>query len=90
VDLLTLLFRLPFMPLRGFLQLAQMLQEQAEQELHDPAAVKRQLEDVEEARASGRLSDDEVSQVEYQAVGRLIQQQPPGGAPTNVRAGGKE
>jgi Gas vesicle protein G len=89
VDLLTLLFRLPFMPLRGFIRLAQVLQEQAEQELHDPSAVERQLRDAEEARDAGRLSDDEVSQVEYEAVGRLIQQQP-GGAPTGKRSSGEE
>jgi hypothetical protein len=88
VDLLTLLFRLPILPLRGFIRLAEILQEQAEQEMHDPSAVKRQLEEVEEAKAAGRLTDDEVSQVEYEAVGRLVQQ--PGGSPNGTRPGGKE
>jgi Gas vesicle protein G len=89
VDLLTLLFRLPLLPLREFIRLGQLLQEQAEQELHDPSAVQRQLQEVEEARNTGQLSEDEVSQVEYEAVGRLIQQQP-GGAPTGRRPSGKE
>lgn len=85
MDLLTLLFRLPFMPLRDVIRLAQILQEQAEQELYDPASVQRQLQDLEEASEAGRLSDEEVSQMESEAVGRLVQQQPTGG-----RAGGRE
>jgi hypothetical protein len=77
VDLLTLLVRWPFLPLRGFLRLAQMLADQAEQEFCDPSAVRRQLEEVAEARDAGLLTDSELSEVEYQAVGRLISQQPP-------------
>jgi hypothetical protein len=69
---LTLLFRLPLMPLRGVIQLGEVLREQAERELHDPASVRRQLEEAEKARASGQASDEEVAQVEQQAIDRLI------------------
>jgi hypothetical protein len=72
MDLLTLLFRLPLMPLRGFVQLAGILHEQAERELHDPASVRRQLEEADQARVSGEMSDQDVAQVEGQAVGRLL------------------
>ncbi len=78
MDLLTLLFRLPFMPLRGFIRLGEMLQDQAEQELHDPAVARRQLEEAELARESGELSDEDVARIEGQAVDRL--RSPPGGA----------
>lgn len=71
MDLLTLLFRLPFMPLRGVIRLGEVIQDQAERELHDPAAVRRQLEEAQQARASGDLSDEDVAWVERQAVGRL-------------------
>jgi hypothetical protein len=50
MDLLTLLFRLPLMPLRGFVQLAE----------------------AEEARVFGEMSDQDVADVEGQAVGRLV------------------
>jgi hypothetical protein len=89
MDLLTLLFRLPFLPLRGFIRLAQILQEQAEQELYSPAAVKRQLEEIEEAQHAGRLSGEKVEELEYQAVGRLVEQQP-GGAVTGAPRGREE
>lgn len=84
MDLFTLLFRLPLMPLRGFIQLAEILHDQAERELRDPASVRRQLEEAEEARVSGEMSDREVSHVEGQAVGRLLSS--PGTARTSARA----
>ena len=72
MDLLTLLFRLPLMPLRGFVQLAGILHEQAERELRDPASVRRQLEEADHAGDSGEMSDQDVAHVEGQAVGRLL------------------
>lgn len=72
MNLLTLLFRLPLMPLRGFMQLAEMLHDQAEQELRDPAAVRRQLEETEQARVAGEMSDTDVAHVEGEAMGRLL------------------
>jgi hypothetical protein len=72
MDLLTLPFRLPLMPLRGFVRLAEILQEQAERELRDPASVRRQLEEAQEAHISGEMSDADLADVEEQAVGRLL------------------
>jgi hypothetical protein len=60
------------MPLRGFVQLGQILHEQAEQELRNPASVRRQIEEAQEARVSGVMSDEDVAQVEGEAVGRLL------------------
>jgi hypothetical protein len=72
MDLLTLLLRLPFLPLQGLIQLGQLVGEQAEREVHDPAAVRRQLEEAEEARASGAVSDQDVARMQREAVGRLV------------------
>jgi len=85
MDLLTLLFRLPLMPLRGFVQLAEILHDQAERELHDPASVRRQLEDAQQARVSGEMSDRDLAHVEGQAVGRMLSQ--PASAPAKTRRG---
>lgn len=74
MNLLTLLFRLPLMPLRGFVQLAEILHDQAERELRDPASVRRQLEDAQQAQVSGEMSDRDLAHVEGQAVGRLLSQ----------------
>lgn len=77
MDLLTLLFRLPFLPVKGLVRLGELIQQQAEQELHDPAMVRRQLEEAEEARVSGEVSDPDLARVESEAVGRLIGTTPP-------------
>jgi hypothetical protein len=68
----TLLFRLPLMPLRGVIQLGGALQEQAEQELRNPASVRRQLEQAEQAHAAEEISDEELARVQAQAVDRML------------------
>jgi hypothetical protein len=73
MDPLTLLFRLPFLPVQGVIQLGQIIEEQAERELHDPASVRRQLEEAEQAQRAGEMSDEDVARAEAQAIGRLIQ-----------------
>ena len=72
MELLTLLFRLPLMPLRSFVRLGEVLQEQAERELRDPASVRRQLEEAQKAHESGEISEDDLTDVEGQAVDRLL------------------
>ena len=72
MDLLTLLFRLPLMPLRSFVRLAEILHEQAERELRDPASVRRQLEEAQRAHESGEMSEADLADVEGQAVDRLL------------------
>ena len=67
-----MLFKLPVMPLRGFIQLAEILHDQAERELRNPASVRRQLEEAEQAQVSGEISDDDLAHVEGVAIGRLL------------------
>ena len=72
MNLFTLLFRLPLMPLRGFVWLGETLRDEAERELYDPAAVRRELEDAEAEARAGDLSEDELSRVQEDATARLI------------------
>lgn len=71
MGLLTLPLRLPLLPLTGVIRLAEIIRDQAEQELHDPARVRRQLEEIEEAEASGELSAEEAARAKEEAV-RLL------------------
>jgi hypothetical protein len=73
MGLLMLLFRLPLLPVQGVIRLGQLIEEQAEQELHDPASVRRQLEEAEQAQSTGEMSNEDVARAEAEAVGRLIQ-----------------
>jgi chorismate mutase len=66
-----LLIRLPFLPLRGLVSLAELIRDQAERELRDPAAVRRVLEEAEEARNAGAISESEVARIEREAMNRL-------------------
>ena len=49
----------PLAPVRGVIALAEVIQRQAEQELHNPATTRRQLEELEEAREQGEISAEE-------------------------------
>jgi Gas vesicle protein G len=71
MGLLTLPFRLPFLPIKGFVSIAELIRDETEQQLHSPAGVRRELEEAEEARISGVISDDEVSRIESKAMSRL-------------------
>jgi len=73
----TLLFRLPLMPLSKVVQLGEVLHDHAEQQLRDPASVRRQLEQAEQAHAAGEISEEELARVQAQAIDRLLP------APTN-------
>jgi glutamyl-tRNA reductase len=68
----TLLFRLPLLALRGVVQLGEVLYDHAEQQLRDPASVRRQLEQAEQAHAAGEISEEELARVQAQAVNRLL------------------
>jgi len=72
MDLLTLLFRLPLLPLSSFIRLGEVIQEQVEREMRDPASVRRQLEQAQKAHESGEMSDNDLADVEGQAVDRLL------------------
>jgi hypothetical protein len=72
VNPFTLLFRLPLMALRGVVQLGEVLHDHAEQQLRDPASVRRQLEQAEQAHAAGETSEEDLARVQAEAVDRLL------------------
>lgn len=73
MGLLTGLLTLPLAPVRGTIWVAEQVLEEAERKYYDPAAIRRQLEDVEELRASGAISDEEAEQMEDELVERLME-----------------
>ena len=70
MDLVTLPFRLPFLPIQGLVRLAGLIQEEAEGEYRDPAAVRRQLEDAGEAYQRGEISSERMYQAQVEAINR--------------------
>jgi|1186.fasta_scaffold1235715_2 hypothetical protein len=71
MGLLTLPFKLPLLPVRGFIRLGELIQEETERQLHDPARIRRELEEAQWQRAAGKISDEELSRAQHEAVARL-------------------
>ena len=59
---------LPLAPVRGVIWLGEVIQRQVDQEMHNPARTRRQLEELEEARERGEISADEEKQVQKQIL----------------------
>ncbi|GGP05818.1 gas vesicle protein GvpG [Nonomuraea glycinis] len=59
MNLFTLLFGWPLLPLQGVLRLGELIQEQAERQMRDPMVVRRQLEELEQAADAGLISEEE-------------------------------
>ena len=72
MGLVTGLLGLPLMPIRGVVWLGKQILSEAEGQLHDPARIRAQLEQVDEARRRGELSDDECAEIENELLERLL------------------
>jgi hypothetical protein len=75
MNLLTFLFRLPLLPVRSFVQLATLIQEETEREMANPAKIRRELEHADRARASGEISDEQADQFQQAAFAEFAQAQ---------------
>ena len=72
MGLVTGLLGLPLAPVRGVIWLAEQVLEQAEEQFYDPARIRAQLEQVDEARRSGELSEEECVEIENELLQRLM------------------
>ena len=71
MGLVTGLLGLPLMPIRGVAWLGEQILAEAEGQLYDPARIRAQLEQVDEARRRGELSDEECAGIENELLERL-------------------
>ena len=72
MELLTLLFRLPFLTVTGTIRLAELIEEQAESEYHDPARIRHELEEAQRQRDAGEITDDELAQIEDELTSIMV------------------
>jgi len=77
MGLLTLPFRLPILPLKGFIRLGELIAEQTEREVRDPARVRRELEEAQWQHARGAISEEDVSRIQQKAISSLVTPQTP-------------
>ena len=73
MGLLTLPFRLPFLPVQAIVRLAETIQEEAERTYYDPATIRRELAEIERARAASEISEEDAAQLQNEVVARLTQ-----------------
>jgi hypothetical protein len=71
MSLVTVPLKLPLLPLHAIVRLAENIQDEAERTLADPATIRRELEQVEQARAAGEVSDEEAAELEKEALARF-------------------
>jgi gas vesicle protein GvpG len=88
MGLLTLPLRLPFLPVTGVIRLAELIGNEAERQLHDPARIRRELEEAQRRRDAGEISDEELARFEEQATSLLVS--PTMTAPTEPDVDGRQ
>jgi cytochrome c-type biogenesis protein CcmH/NrfG len=71
MGLFSILFTWPLAPVRGVVRLGELIQDEVERELYDPAVLRRRLEEIEEARDAGRLTEQEASQATADILARM-------------------
>ena len=71
MGLMSFIVTLPLAPVRGVISLAELIQRQVEEELHNPASARRALEELEDARASGEISAEEEEQAQQAILDRM-------------------
>lgn len=80
MGLLTLLPKLPFVPLMEVIRVAEIIRDETERQYYNPSNIRRELEEAERQYASGGISEDQMSRIEYAATSRLFP-----GVPANQR-----
>ena len=75
MGLLTFLFRLPWLPVQGFVKLASVIKEEADRQMASPATIRRELEQAERAQAAGEMSDEQAAEFQDAALAQFTQAQ---------------
>jgi hypothetical protein len=73
VGLIGALVKLPLAPVTGTVWIAERIQEQAEAEYYDEAAIQEQLREVDEARRAGTIDEAEAAAAEDALLERLME-----------------
>ena len=72
MGLISGLLTLPLAPVRGVVWVAERIQEQAEDELYDEFAIRAGLLELDAARQTGELDEQEIAEAEDALIERLM------------------
>lgn len=73
MGLVSGLLTLPLAPVRGTVWIAERVEEQAEAELYDESAIRNGLLELEAARETGALAEQELAEAEDALLERLME-----------------
>jgi hypothetical protein len=71
VGLISGLLTLPLAPVRGTVWVAEQVRREAERQYYDPGLIRRRLEEVDDARRAGELTEEEAAELEEQLLARM-------------------
>ncbi|MER7454255.1 gas vesicle protein GvpG [Nocardia beijingensis] len=71
----TSILSLPLAPVRGVIWLGELIQDQVDQKMHDPALMRRELEEIDAAAAAGQMSEEERRQAQQAVLDRMTGRQ---------------
>ncbi|MFC0008059.1 gas vesicle protein GvpG [Micromonospora siamensis] len=88
MDILWGLLTFPYAPVRGLTSVLKVIAREAEAKQHDPANVRRELEELDRAAAAGDITTAERDAGQQQVLDRLTGTAGSSGAPAGGRATG--
>jgi cytochrome c-type biogenesis protein CcmH/NrfG len=83
MGIFSTIFGLPLAPMRGVIALGEVIARQVDQELHNPAVTRRQLEELEQARERGEISAEEESEAQEEILQTRLHTEPSAPTPEN-------
>jgi uncharacterized membrane protein len=81
MGILSPLIKLPLTPVQGVIKLAEVLEDEAERQLRDPARIRRELEEAQRRYEAGEISDEEFTQIQDQLTSTLVTKAGPPSVP---------
>jgi hypothetical protein len=81
MGLVSMVLGAPLLPVKGVIRLGELIQDEAERQLHDPATVRAEIEEAERLHADGAISDEELADRQQDALSRLTTTWDPGRDP---------
>jgi hypothetical protein len=71
MGLLSGIVTLPLAPIRGVMAVGELIQREAEQELYSPAAVRARLEEIDDQRRQGRITEEEADRAQREILAQI-------------------
>ncbi|MEJ2868637.1 gas vesicle protein GvpG [Actinomycetospora sp. OC33-EN08] len=81
MGLFTELLLLPLAPVRGVVWVAERIEEQVDHRLHDPAVIRAQIDDLDNAFERGEITESERDAQQDVLLARLTGREPGAGGP---------